>query len=123
MPEGSNLIDADPIDGRRMTLTENAARRIRELQEQDEFRGMFLRVSVSGGGCSGFQYGFSFDDQRTADDHEFTAHGVSVVVDDTSLDLLNGAALDYVEEMVGASFRMTNPNASSSCGCGSSFAI
>lgn len=118
MPEGTNLIDE-----RRMTLTESAARRIRELQQQDEFRDMFLRVSVSGGGCSGFQYGFSFDDQRTGDDHAFAAHGVTVVVDDTSLDLLNGAALDYVEEMVGAAFRITNPNATSSCGCGSSFAI
>ncbi|BBK38345.1 heme biosynthesis protein HemY [Allostella sp. ATCC 35155] len=118
MPEGTNLTEE-----RRMTLTESAARRIRELQEQDEFRGMFLRVAVSGGGCSGFQYGFSFDDQRNADDHAFSDHGVTVVVDDSSLDLLNGAALDYVDEMVGASFRMTNPNATSSCGCGSSFAV
>ena len=118
MPEGTNV-----VDDRRMSLTENAARRIRELQTQDEFRGMFLRVSVSGGGCSGFQCGFTFDDQRNADDHEFRAHDVAVVVDDTSLDLLNGSALDYVEEMVGSAFRMTNPNATSSCGCGSSFAI
>ena len=118
MPEGSNV-----IDDRQMTVTENAARRIRELQEMDEFKGMFLRIAVSGGGCSGFQYGFSFDDQRTEDDREFTAHDVTVVVDDTSLDLLKGAAVDYVEEMVGASFRITNPNASSSCGCGSSFSV
>lgn len=118
MPEGTSV-----IDDRRMTVTENAARRIRELQEQDEFKGMFLRIAVSGGGCSGFQYGFTFDDQRNEDDRQFAQHGVEVVVDDTSLDLLNGAAVDYVEEMVGAAFRITNPNATSSCGCGSSFAI
>ncbi len=118
MPEGSQI-----MDDRQMTVTESAARRIRELQEQDEYKGMFLRIAVSGGGCSGFQYGFSFDDQRTEDDREFAAHGVTVVVDDTSLDLLTGAAVDYVEEMVGAAFRITNPNAASSCGCGSSFAV
>lgn len=118
MPEGTSI-----VDDRQVTLTESAARRIRELQQQDEFKNMFLRVAVSGGGCSGFQYGFSFDDQRTGDDREFAAHGVSVVIDDVSLDLLKGSAIDYVEEMVGASFRITNPNASSSCGCGSSFAI
>ncbi|MCC7276101.1 MAG: iron-sulfur cluster insertion protein ErpA [Alphaproteobacteria bacterium] len=118
MPEGTT-----PIDDRAVTVTESAARRIRELQSQDEFKGLFLRIAVSGGGCSGFQYGISFDGQRNEDDRTFEAHGVTVVVDDTSLDLLKGSAVDYVEELVGASFRIANPNASSSCGCGSSFSV
>ncbi|MGE0714760.1 MAG: iron-sulfur cluster insertion protein ErpA [Alphaproteobacteria bacterium] len=118
MPEGTSH-----IDDRTVTVTESAARRIRELQSQDEFKGMFLRIAVSGGGCSGFQYGFSFDDQRGDDDRAFEGHGVTVVVDDTSLDLLKGSAVDYVEELVGAAFRISNPNAASSCGCGSSFSV
>ena len=82
-----------------------------------------LRVAVSGGGCSGFQYGFSFDDTVRDDDLTFERDGVKVVVDEVSLDLLAGAEIDYVEELIGASFQIRNPNATSSCGCGSSFAI
>ena len=111
------------IDDRQVTLSESAARRIRELQAQDEFKGLFLRVAVSGGGCSGFQYGFSFDSERQEEDRTFQGHGVEVVIDDTSLDLLKGSEIDFVEEMVGAAFRIKNPNAASSCGCGSSFAV
>ena len=83
--------------------------------------GLMLRVAVSGGGCSGFQYGFTFDDTIRDDDLTFARNGVTVVVDDVSLDLLQGAEIDYVEELIGASFQIRNPNASSSCGCGSSF--
>ena len=82
-----------------------------------------LRLSVSGGGCSGFQYGFSFDDTRNEEDVEFERDGVKLLVDETSLDLLAGAEIDFVEDLVGASFQVRNPNATSSCGCGSSFAI
>jgi len=111
------------LEERRVTISASAARRIQELQTQDDFKGMFLRVAVSGGGCSGFQYGFSFDDARNEDDHAFEQNGVTVVVDDVSLDLLKGSEIDFVEELVGAAFRITNPNASSSCGCGSSFSV
>ena len=108
---------------RRIVVTESAARRIAALREQEEAGNAFLRVSVSGGGCSGFQYGLSFDDTQNPDDHVFERGGVAVVVDDVSLDLLNGAELDFVEDLMGASFQIKNPNAASSCGCGNSFSI
>jgi iron-sulfur cluster insertion protein len=108
---------------RRIVVTENAAKRISVLKTQEEAEDAFLRIAVSGGGCSGFQYGLSFDDQRNADDFVFERNGVQVVVDDTSLDLLNGAEVDFVEDMMGAAFQIRNPNAASSCGCGNSFSI
>ena len=106
-----------------IVVTESAARRIAALKEQEEAADAFLRISVSGGGCSGFQYGLSFDDARNPDDHVFERGGVAVVVDDVSLDLLNGAEIDFVEDLMGASFQIKNPNAASSCGCGNSFSI
>ena len=90
---------------------------------QEAAEGASLRIAVSGGGCSGFQYGLSFDDQRNPDDLLFEHGGVAVVVDDASLELLNGAELDFVEDLMGASFQIKNPNAASSCGCGNSFSI
>ncbi|MBO6558939.1 MAG: iron-sulfur cluster insertion protein ErpA [Nisaea sp.] len=113
-----------PTGGRSFGLTESAAKRITALLEQEENgETKFMRVSVEGGGCSGFQYDFGFDDEMKEDDHTFISHGVKVVVDDMSLDLLNGGELDYVNELLGAYFQVTNPNASSSCGCGTSFSI
>ena len=106
-----------------VTLTERAARRIAELVAEPEHRGMILRLAVSGGGCSGFSYGFSFDDEQRADDHAFSRDGVTLLVDDVSLGLLGGAEVDFVEEMVGSSFVVQNPNAKASCGCGNSFSI
>lgn len=108
---------------RRVVLTESAARRISILKEQERAEGTLLRIAVSGGGCSGFQYGFSFDDQRNGDDFVFERDGVGVVVDEVSLDLLAGAEIDFVEDLMGASFQIRNPNAASSCGCGNSFSI
>ena len=108
---------------RQVTLTESAARRIAALKIQEDAADAFLRIAVSGGGCSGFQYGISFDDQRNPDDFVFERDGVMLIVDETSLDLLNGAEVDFVEDLMGASFRITNPNAASSCGCGNSFSI
>jgi len=111
------------IEDRQIVVTENAARRIAALRTQEEADGAFLRIAVSGGGCSGFQYGFTFDGQRNDDDFLFERDGIAVVVDDVSLGLLNGAEIDFVEDMMGASFRINNPNAASSCGCGNSFSI
>ena len=107
----------------RLTLTDSAAQRIATLIEMESRPGLMLRVSVSGGGCSGFQYGFSFDDAVNADDQTFERDGVKVVVDEMSLELLNGSEIDFVEDLIGASFQIKNPQATSSCGCGSSFAI
>ena len=114
---------ASEIEERRIVLTENAARRIAMLKIQEQLESAFLRIAVSGGGCSGFQYGLTFDGQRNADDFVFERDGVAVVVDDVSLGLLNGAEVDFVEDLMGASFQIRNPNAASSCGCGNSFSI
>ncbi|MEQ8356941.1 MAG: iron-sulfur cluster insertion protein ErpA [Kiloniellaceae bacterium] len=105
------------------SLTEQAAKRVAWLIEQEGQKDLMLRVAVSGGGCSGFQYGFSFDDTVNPDDRTFERDGVTAVVDETSLELLAGAQVDFVEDLGGSSFQIKNPNATSSCGCGSSFAV
>ncbi len=107
-----------------ITLTENAAKKILSLiKGEPKASSWMFRVLVSGGGCSGFQYNFSLDDTRHEDDQVLTEHGVEVVIDEASAALLAGAQIDYVEELIGASFQIKNPNASSSCGCGNSFSI
>ncbi len=100
-----------------------AAARVAHLLTQDEQAGKRLRVSVSGGGCAGFQYGFDFDDALNDDDRLFERDGAEVVVDETSLELLKGSELDYVQNLVGSFFAVNNPNATSSCGCGTSFSL
>jgi iron-sulfur cluster insertion protein len=119
-----NMADStSEVEERRILLTESAARRIAILKTQENADDAFLRIAVSGGGCSGFQYGFSFDDQRNEDDFVFERDGVGIVVDEVSLGLLSGAEVDFVEDLMGASFQIRNPNAASSCGCGNSFSI
>jgi iron-sulfur cluster insertion protein len=119
MPDGSPA-DQPP---QAITISESAVRRVRDLAAAGEFAGMTLRVSVSGGGCSGFQYGFSFDDTRNPDDRVVERDGVSVLIDEMSWDFLAGGEIDYVEELIGAYFTVRNPNASSTCGCGTSFSV
>jgi iron-sulfur cluster insertion protein len=104
------------------SVSQSAAKRIAFLASR-EAKPVMMRVAVLGGGCSGFQYNFSFDDQHNEDDLLIERDGATVVVDSTSLELLKGSELDYVEEMVGASFQVKNPNATSSCGCGNSFSV
>ena len=106
----------------KVDITESAARRLATLIAAEPGDGLMFRVAVTGGGCSGFQYNFSFDDTRQEDDLVFGRDGVTVLVDAVSLDLLKGAEIDYVEDLVGASFQIRNPNATASCGCGNSFA-
>jgi len=108
---------------RRIKVSESAARRIAALKVQEAAEGAFLRIAVSGGGCSGFQYGLSFDAQQNPDDFVFERDGIAVIVDEVSLDLLAGAEIDFVEDLMGASFQIKNPNAASSCGCGNSFSL
>src|SRR3546814_14850103 len=91
-----------------ISLSARAAKRVAWLIEQDGHAGLMLRVSVSGGGCSGFQYGFSFDDTVNADDRTFVRDGVTAVVDETSLELLNGAEVDLVEDLGGSAFQIRN---------------
>jgi len=106
-----------------VVVTESAAKRIAKLMSREANPDVFLRVAVLGGGCSGFQYTFNFDDTRADDDLVISKDGAVVVIDSTSLDFLRGAQIDFVEDMVGSAFAVKNPNASTSCGCGNSFSV
>ena len=106
-----------------LRISDSAAARIRAIKQRDGTPGALLRISVSGGGCSGFQYQFSFDDTVGAEDVVFERGGVRVVVDTMSLELVKGSEVSFVEDLVGSYFKMTNPNAKSSCGCGTSFSV
>ena len=110
---------ANPLD---IDLTPAAAARVATIAER-QAKPAILRLAVDGGGCSGFQYRFGFADTVESDDIVAERDGVKLVVDSVSLDLVRGAAVDYVEELGGAAFRVTNPNAASGCGCGASFSI
>ncbi len=106
-----------------VTMTMSAVRRILALSKAEGNPALMLRLSVSGGGCSGFQYEFSLETLTTSADQIFEKHGARLVVDDVSLSLLQGARVDYVEELMGAMFVVQNPNATSSCSCGNSFSL
>jgi iron-sulfur cluster assembly accessory protein len=112
-------IQANP---RGVAVTGNAASRILAVMAKEP-PGSMLRVSVAGGGCSGFQYIFDVDRERAPGDLVIERDGATVLIDETSLDLLEGCTIDFVDDLVGQSFRITNPNATSSCGCGTSFAV
>ena len=106
------------------TITNGAAEKIKDLiieQNDPEIKG--LRVFVQGGGCSGFQYGFTFDDKINEDDFEIPLEHFKVLVDAMSMQYLQGAVIDYKEDLQGSSFSIKNPNATSTCGCGSSFGV
>ncbi len=106
-----------------MTVSATAAKRIAQLMAQPQHAGLTMRLAVQGGGCSGFAYGFSFDDEIHADDIVIEKDGIKVLVDEISLDYLRGAEIDFTDAMIGASFTVRNPNAQSSCGCGNSFSV
>ncbi len=105
-----------------ITLSDSAAQRIKSLAA-DEGRPMVLRVAVSAGGCSGFQYEFDLVDHAEGDDLVLERDGARAVIDLVSMVLLKGSEIDFVDELVGAQFRVNNPNAKSSCGCGVSFSV
>lgn len=104
-----------------ISITPAAANAVRELLEKRDLEGYALRVFVSGGGCSGFQYGMALEGNVRENDLVFDFHGVKVVVDEISIDYLRGASVDYVDEVMGSGFKIENPNAVAACGCGSSF--
>ena len=104
-----------------VTLSASAAKRIVEIMAA-EGHG-FLRVAVNGGGCSGFSYAFDFADAAEPDDLVVERDGAKVVIDEMSLEFLSGSEIDFVDELIGASFKIHNPNATASCGCGTSFSI
>src|ERR1700730_17763855 len=105
-----------------LTISERAARRISEIL-QAEPAGAMLRVSVEGGGCSGFQYKFDFDRAKTDDDAVIGRDGAVVLIDSVSLQYMEGSQIDFVDDLIGASFKVAHPNATASCGCGTSFTI
>jgi iron-sulfur cluster assembly accessory protein len=103
-------------------LTDRAARRIFEIVGQEP-RNRMLRVSVKAGGCSGFQYAFDLVNDRETGDYVIEKEGAVVLIDDVSYPHLNGSEIDFVDDLIGASFKISNPNATSSCGCGTSFSV
>ena len=105
----------------KIEITEGAQNYIAGLIEKD--KSNYFRITVLGGGCAGFQYKFDFDNIKNDEDILFSTNKISVLIDKISLDLINGSRIDYVNELIGSSFKVTNPKASSSCGCGTSFSI
>ena len=114
---------AEQIDTETITLTPSAAQAVRSLLEKRNLEGYALRVFVSGGGCSGFQYGFTFDEKTAEDDWVIEREGVAALIDSMSYQYLMGSEIDYVEGLEGAKFVVNNPNATTTCGCGASFSI
>ncbi|WP_407950474.1 iron-sulfur cluster insertion protein ErpA [Parvibaculum sp.] len=105
-----------------ITLTDRAAKQIASILKGEE-EGTVLRVAVQGGGCSGFQYGFTLDDTRSDDDLVLEKNGVTVLIDNVSVSYLAGSEIDYVDDLIGSAFKINNPNATASCGCGTSFSM
>ena len=106
-----------------ITVTEACAKRVAAILAAENDPGLMLRIAISRGGCSGFQYGFELDRALNDDDKVFERDGVKVVIDLMSLGMLAGSEVDYVDDVMGAAFKINNPNAASSCGCGVSFAM
>ncbi|MBY0579704.1 MAG: iron-sulfur cluster insertion protein ErpA [Burkholderiales bacterium] len=106
-----------------LIFTDSAASKVRQLIEEEGNEGLKLRVFVTGGGCSGFQYGFTFDETVNEDDTMMSKNGVHLLIDPMSFQYLVGAEIDYQEGLEGAQFIIKNPNAQSTCGCGSSFSV
>jgi iron-sulfur cluster assembly accessory protein len=113
------MTDASTLN---VTLSDRAARRIAAILAKEP-GGTALRVSVSGGGCSGFQYGFDLDRTRAEDDLILERNGAVVLIDSVSLPFVGGSEIDFVDDLIGQSFQVKNPNATASCGCGTSFSI
>jgi len=106
-----------------LSLTDNAVEKVRSLTEEKGNPSLKLRVYVTGGGCSGFQYGFSFDEMAADDDTAIESDGVTLLVDPMSFQYLTGSEVDYTEGLEGSRFVVNNPNAATTCGCGASFSI
>ena len=110
----------EPVD---IMFTAAAARKARRLVEEEGNLDLKLRVFITGGGCSGFEYGFTFDEDQEEDDACVEKDGVSLLIDAMSFQYLSGAEIDFIEDLGGSRFVVTNPNATTTCGCGNSFAV
>jgi iron-sulfur cluster insertion protein len=106
-----------------LKITDSAIAKVQSLRAEEDNQDLKLRVYVTGGGCSGFQYGFSFEENMAEDDTPVSREGVTVLVDSLSYQYLVGSTVDYEESLMGSKFVITNPNASTTCGCGASFTI
>ena len=114
---------AESFNPSSINLTANAVRKVQQLIDEEENTELKLRVYITGGGCSGFQYGFSFDENITDGDTIVEKEGVKLLIDPMSIQYLTGAEIDYSEGLEGAQFVIRNPNAQTTCGCGSSFSV
>jgi iron-sulfur cluster insertion protein len=106
-----------------ISVTDSAVAKVSELLAEENNPKLKLRTFVQGGGCSGFQYGFTFDEEQNEDDFVIDRPGMSILIDSMSMQYMQGAVIDYKEDIMGSSFTITNPNAESTCGCGSSFSV
>ncbi len=114
---------AESFDPTTITLSERATDKVRELVSEEENLDLKLRVFITGGGCSGFQYGFSFDEDVAEDDTLIEKNGITVLIDPMSFPYLAGSEVDYTEGLEGSRFIVNNPNATTTCGCGASFSV
>ena len=121
--ETANLQEATPDTPEPLVFTESAANKVKTLIDEEGNPELKLRVFVQGGGCSGFQYGFTFDEAVNEDDAVMEKNGVQLLIDSMSYQYLIGAEIDYKEDLEGAQFVIKNPNATTTCGCGSSFSV
>ncbi len=110
----------EQIQTKQITITSSAANAVKDLLEQRSLEGYALRVFVSGGGCSGYQYGMALEENIRDTDHVFEQQAIKVVVDEVSINYLDGSTVDYVDEVMGSGFKIENPNAVVGCGCGDS---
>lgn len=116
-------MSTNPTELEPIVFTDSAAKKVKEIIAEEGNESLMLRIFVQGGGCSGFQYGFTLDEDKSEDDFVLVKDGVTVVVDLMSYQYLVGAHVEYIEDITGAQFRIGNPNAVSTCGCGSSFSV
>jgi iron-sulfur cluster assembly protein len=116
-----NLMEIEQTKTKQITITSNAAIAVKELLEKRELDDHALRVYIAGGGCAGYQYGMALEANIRDTDLIFDQHEVKVVVDEISIEYLDGSTIDYVDEVMGSGFKIENPNAVAACGCGSSF--
>jgi iron-sulfur cluster assembly accessory protein len=117
-----NVCDSDEMMMTQVAMTDRAAKRIREIVAEDKDASM-LRVSIEAGGCTGFQYNFDLVSSRDDGDYVLEKQGATVVIDEVSLPLIAGSEIDFVDDLIGANFKVNNPNASETCGCGVSFTL
>lgn len=123
VPRKPHMSEVAEITEEPLLFTDAAARKVRELIDEEKNEALMLRVFISGGGCSGFQYGFTFDEGVGDGDVVVERNGVKLLIDPMSIQYLTGAEIDYTEGLEGAQFVIRNPNASTTCGCGSSFSV